>query len=310
MPVRIQKYKATIWLPTMTMALVTTCACGTAASGVDDGSSSNASKPRCDPEAAFGKPVPLTEVNTGPSQEDGYLSPDELTMYFSSLSADDAYDVFMATRLTRTSPWANIQPVAGVNTPRTERRPVVTADGLTMYASIVPPIPSTNFDIGVATRPDPTAAFTAIAPVANINGGENDEASTIVNGKSLWMSSTRTGNGDLYRADKIGDQFAEPVPVPGIAINDPSGSDLSPVVTPDELTLFFGSSRAGGLGAYDVWTAKRTSVTSGFDAPVNLGAVNTGHYDVPSWVSADGCVLYLTTGIIGAFNIEVATRGM
>jgi hypothetical protein len=82
------------------------------------------------------------------------------------------------------------------------------------------------------------------------------------------------------------------------------------VATSDELTLFFSSDRPGGSGNHDIWMARRTSVANGFDAPVNQQTVNTTDIEFPSWVSADGCVLYLTRGPASTSDLFVATRGM
>lgn len=85
-------------------------------------------QPRCNPTASFGAPVAITEINTGGARdESASLSPDELTVYFSSNRTGTlgGYDIFMATRASKTAMWSNIVPVTGVN----------TADGLTMYAT-------------------------------------------------------------------------------------------------------------------------------------------------------------------------------
>jgi hypothetical protein len=84
------------------------------------------------------------------------------------------------------------------------------------------------------------------------------------------------------------------------------------VVAPDELTLFFASNRRADPNRTDtdIWMARRSSVADGFDAPMQLDQLNTENADVPTWVSADGCVLYITSGQNLAYGIYVATRGM
>ncbi len=52
--------------------------------------------------------------------------------------------------------------------------------------------------------------------------------------------------------------------------------DAMPNVRKDGLEMVFASNRAGGLGAFDIWSTSRTSVLDPWGAPVNLGtAINT-----------------------------------
>ena len=303
--------------------VVVMCACGevsksstpdAASDGVDASTPIDAAiqidsvSPRCNANSAFGSPAPISEINTAASEEFAHLSSDELTMYFSSTrSGAGGYDIFMATRSTRTEAWGDIVAVAGLNTANSERHPILTRDGLVLYA-MIGELP--NRDIGVATRSTITDAFTALE-AATINTDQNDEAGTILPDHSaIWFSSNRTGNDELYRAPWTGVRFSDPVAIS--RANDPASNDADPVVTPDELTLFFASNRAGA--DFDVWTATRTRVENEFGAPVSLQAVNTGNLDVPTWVSADGCVLYTMqgTGSTGAspYDLFVSTRGM
>ena len=95
--------------------------------------------------------------------------------------------------------------------------------------------------------------------------------------------------------------------VPGSLING-ADDESFPVVTPDELTLYFSSNRANGAGLQDIYVARRASVSDNFGAPVNLAELNTGTNDFPTWISDDGCVLYLMSGTM--YDIYYATRGM
>jgi hypothetical protein len=297
--------------------LLAICACSHVAAeqridaASSDGAPDSAPALRCNPSSPFGAPMAISEINTDASEEGAYLSPDELTMYFSSNRSGTlgGYDIFMATRPTRTAPWRDIVPVTGVNTSTgNERRPMVAGDELTMYAEIGV---SPNVELGIATRRSVDLAFTSLAAAATINGGSNDISGTIIPDQSaIWFSSIRTGNYELYRALRSSGQFAAPRLVDGTNINVAAAVDTNPVVTPDERTLYFSSTRPGGDGGLDIWLARYNSVTNGFDAPENLGTVNTDGTEAPSWVSDDGCVLLLFGGPTSDYDLYVATRGM
>jgi OOP family OmpA-OmpF porin len=265
---------------------------------------------RCNRNTPFGSPVALATINTAASEESPVLTPDELTMYFSSTRTGTVggYDVFVATRDTTEVAFGSVMPVPGLNTAGAQRVPQVTADGLNLYALTGG---SPDYQISVAQRSDPGAAFGPLAVVATINSASNDEPGSVLPDHSaLYFDSNRGGNGyDLYRAPRAAAQFSNPLPISGDALNTPD-HEAAPIVTPDELTLFFASNRSGGIGDFDIYMTTRTSTANGFGAPTNLQVLNSPGLDIPSWVSADGCVLYLTRGPVGAYDIYVATRGL
>ena len=81
-------------------------------------------------------------------------------------------------------------------------------------------------------------------------------------------------------------------------------------MTPDELTLFFGSARTGGTGDIDIYEARRASVADGFGAPIELTGLNTTGPEGPNWISPDGCNLYFTRlePSVG-YQLYVTSRG-
>lgn len=286
-----------------------------AADATGPGSIDAPAAPRCDPQKPFGAPVPVNELNTPADDEAAYLSADELVVYLSSTRANTLgdFNIFVATRPVRTAPWGSVVPVTGVNTADgDQRRPMVTADGLTMFATIGA---APDREVAIAMRSTAGTAFSSLVAAPAINSSSEDWTGTILPDQSaLWLTSNRSGNYELYRATYASGQFGSPAVVGGANVNDAAAEDSAPVVTPDELTLFFGSARAGGLGTQnstiDIWTARRSKTAEGFGAPENLTVVNTVDDDVPSWISADGCVLYVTRSIGAAHDIHVATRGM
>ena len=103
--------------------------------------------------------------------------------------------------------------------------------------------------------------------------------------------------------------WSTPVNLSGL--NSPD-SDLSPFLSADGLSLYFGTTRPGGLGGEDLWVARRSSTTSAFGAPANLGStINTADAERSPALTADGLTLYFATtrpGGSGGFDIWAAHR--
>jgi Tol biopolymer transport system component len=76
--------------------------------------------------------------------------------------------------------------------------------------------------------------------------------------------------------------------------------------------LFFGSTRAGGYGNYDLWVATRATLDSDWGIPVNLGpTVNSSALDTDPSISTDGLSLFFRSnrpGGSGRSDLYVATR--
>lgn len=271
----------------------------------------DARPPRCNPTAAFGKPVALSSLNTPADDEHADLSADELTIDFSSTRAGGAggYDLYQATRGSTSEPFGNVIPVPGINTSGDERTPRMSANGLTLYAMIAA-ASFPGLHIALATRPNVTVAFSGMRTVANVNAATNSaDPYLLPSGNAMYLASDLAGNLGLYRSVKVNGAFSTPTPVPGVNLDTPAVEN-NPVVTPDELTLFFGSTRPGGTGDFDIYEARRAHVADGFGAPIELKGLDTSGADVPNWISPDGCNLYFTRSEPNVgYQLYMASRG-
>jgi hypothetical protein len=90
--------------------------------------------------------------------------------------------------------------------------------------------------------------------------------------------------------------------------------DESAVLSPDELTLYFASTRSGGIGSLDIYVATRTSRDDDFADPGLLAGVNTPNVEREMSISGDGLFLYAMEGAgecggsATTCHISVATR--
>ena len=297
------------------MALGAVAGCGRVVGNTSPDAASDAApdaRPaRCNPTAAFGKPVALASLDTSANDEHAELSADELTIYFSSTRPGGAggFDIYQATRGSISESFGNILPVQGINTAGDERTPRMAGNGLSMYAMIAAPT-FPGLHIALATRPNVTVAFSAMRTVANVNNATNTaDPYVLPSGNAMYLASDLAGNFGLYRSVKVNGAFSTPTLVPGVNLDTPA-IENNPVVTADELTLFFGSTRPGGTGDHDMYQARRAHVADGFGAPVELKGLNTAGADAPNWVSPDGCTLYFTRGEPNVgYQLYMASRG-
>ena len=256
----------------------------------------------CDPAAPFATPVPIAELND-PTVDDGTLRllPDELSGYFWSYRSGNS-DIYLATRPDLASPFT-VSTVTGLDTLKNEVDPAVSADGMLLVYRHNSP----GDELWTATRVGP-AQFANPAVDSQLTSGAGDvQPFWQVGGQALYFSSQRSGGGDLYRSTYSG-TFSAPALVSELSLATSEEGD--PVIAPDGLTIYFRSNRpSGGPLMFNIWTASRTIASGAFGAPTLVANVNSDANEGPSWLSLDGCRLYLSSDRAGTNDIYVATRG-
>lgn len=132
----------------------------------------------------------------------------------------------------------------------------------------------------------------------NINTENNEGTSTIsADGRTLIFTSClgREGFGscDLFISYKEGDTWSEPENM-GNKINSREW-ESQPSLSADGRTLYFVSTRQGGLGNRDIWVSK-LGVNKEWSVPQNLGpSVNTEDEEVSPFIHANGQTLYFAS---------------
>ncbi len=161
------------------------------------------------------------------------------------------------------------------------------------------------------------------------NGGPNSAAGEASpsplpesgSGPSLYFSSARAGgfsgespgaivgDQDVYVSRSHGGVYGRADLVSGI---NSSSEDAQPNIRKDGLEIFFFSTRAGGVGAADIYAATRPATSGTWLTPVNLGsAVNSSAADTRPSISWDGTTLHFgstRTGGEGSSDIYMTTR--
>jgi Tol biopolymer transport system component len=105
----------------------------------------------------------------------------------------------------------------------------------------------------------------------------------------------------LTAAAPIYTAWSTPVNV-GPVVNS-SANEAGPALSGDGLSLYFYSTRPGGLGDNDIWVSQRATTSDPWGAPVNLGApINSTATDfVPSF-SSDGHWMFFASARTGGFG--------
>jgi len=256
----------------------------------------------CNRAAPFGTPIAIAELND-PTKGDGTLRllPDELSGYFWSFRAGSNAQLYLATRPDLATPFA-VTPVQGLALAGSALDPTISADGtLLVFRHNTP-----GDDLYEATRISPDT-FNPAAAIANVDTGATEVQPFLQLGSAeLYFSSDRTGNGDIYRSTQIGTAFGAPALVSELASTSDDGD---PVIAPDGLTIYFRSSRAAAPLGYNIYVATRATTGGTFGSAQLVPNVNSDSDDGPSWISPDGCRLYISSARAGTNDIYVSTRG-
>jgi hypothetical protein len=247
----------------------------------------------CDPSTPFSAPREVPELNGPLDQCNPTLTADELTVYFASDREHDAstpdFDIYVATRQSRTASFGAPKRVDEVSSPADDRGPMISPDGLRLYFHSSR---GGNYDIWTSTRADVQSAFSTPTPVSGVNSTAIDEDPWIrEDGQVLYFYSERdmpSLPGGIYRSTLGPAGFQQPTRVSEL------GDGTSPVVSADDLTIYFGSARGNSVANdVDVWMAHRTSAGDGFGTPTKVTELRSPTFDFPTWLSHDHCRLYM-----------------
>jgi hypothetical protein len=263
----------------------------------------------CDSRGLFDPPILLAGVNTTFGDYSSQLTPDELTVYFSSKrSPANGDELYVATRATRGAAFDAPVRMTALSTPSTDNYPAPSSDGLELFFARVV---TSQYDVYVSRRATVDAGFDTATAVAAVNTAVNDaEPYVAQNGDLYFDSSRRTLTGvDIFRLARLSDGgFGTLEAVEEV---DTAADDTSPVLTSDMLTLYLFSTRvdSGGTASGQIWVAHRLSAAAKFDPPTRVVELSTAAGgDYATWISPDNCRLYLTSLRSGVPQIYVATR--
>ena len=200
-------------------------------------------------------------------------------------------------------PFSPVSVGVGINTTDDEYWPSITADGQTLMftrQTINSSKPSfmkeqEDFYISLLAGNKWQKAFSAGAP---LNTQQNEGAQTLSsNGSYMFFTACDRAGGlgscDLYFSAFNDGRWSSPsnlrAPV------NTSYWESQPSISADGLTLFFSSSRPGGLGGKDLWYSRMNSKHE-WTVPVNMGkTINTDGDEMSPFIHFDGRTLYFSS---------------
>lgn len=236
------------------------------------------------------------------------LSRDGTEIYFNSNRAG-SQDIYVANRATASGPFgAPVRLPDSINTAATEFCPTSVQGKFLYFSRSRADDPG---DLYVSRKgPKGWSEPQSLGPA--VNSPLMEEAADFFadhTGRTVMVFSRRQANG-------AGGQILQSVEggpatlVPGGP--NAGGSNNRPTVTHDGLTMFFDSTRPGGLGGPDLWVASRQSTMHAFHSATPLTALNAGGFDARPSLSWNGEELFFSSDRSGsestAPDIWVARR--
>jgi hypothetical protein len=280
---------------------------GPAVDGGADGDA--AAAPPCNPDTPFGTPTLVPGLASSASAEAfGRLSGDELEIVFEAVDATSKAQIWHASRAARTDPFGPRALVASLVDPAGGADPFLSSDGLTLvYAS------SRSGSLGLrdlymATRTARDAEFGPPTPIAGVNSTADESQPYLPpGGARIWFTRNATaGTGEILVAPRSGSGFGAPMPVAEL---DALGGNVGfPVPSDDGSYIYFRTARGDDGGVLHVWHAARPSPGAPFAGFAPATELDSTTEDEPTWLSADGCRIYVTSERAGPQHVFMAER--
>jgi WD40 repeat protein len=266
------------------------------------------------------------DLNTSAVDGCPMQSPDGLSLYMASNrpGGKGGLDIWVASRASASDPWgAPVDLPEPINSAADDFCPTaINGDGLLFVSRRT--IEGVTCGLGdiYFSRRNPAHGWNEPQHLgcdpAGPNSALDEQGPSYVQARLYFSrSALPPGNtGELYVSEQNGDMsFGAATPI--VELNDAGANDIQPNVRKDGREIVFSSTRAGGLGGPDIWSATRESVVDPWSAPVNLGPnVNTGLGESRPSLSRDAQQLLFGRagpvgtgeGGTGASDIYVATR--
>jgi hypothetical protein len=271
----------------------------------------------CDLRKPFGPVVELASLNEPNIRSVNLsLTGAERTAFFCLIRTIDSgldQTTWTASRAQTDQPFGAPILVNGINfggAGASACDPSISDDGLTLFLASTGGVSNVPPDLYSTTRSTTASDFGAPVKLANLNAPQDDLAPHVSSdGLEIFFTSDRSSGFHIYRATRADTTSAFSPPQIVTEITS-SAQELASVVTRDGLRIFFSSTRTdgGAKGGRDVWTATRTAPGQPFTNLQPVAEINSSQDEFPTWISPDGCRLYVTAGTLPNWRFYVTSK--
>jgi Tol biopolymer transport system component len=208
---------------------------------------------------AFGSIVAVGGVNSASNEREPRISRDGLRLFFSSDQVTtNGSDIVVATRATALATFGTAAALANINSTSAEYEAFLTGDEQTIYFESNRTGGLGSFDLYMATV-GAGGNFGTPQNVAALNSAGSDTSAVLTpDGLTVYFASTRSAATmyDVYVAHRstLNDGFGTPA---AVAELNSDSFDWPMELSADGCTIYIGTNRTGGMGAYDIYSARR-----------------------------------------------------
>ena len=265
--------------------------------------------PRCDRQKPFGAPVLAPGLASDEEDACARLSPDERTVWFSTdRGSIPRFRLYTSTRFRSTDPFP--EPTLWRDETSSIIDPTFSPDGLRLLVQLSD---GARTRISIATRSSPDGAFGAFTTFADLEQADQDEKDPYFGADGSIIFARQPVDGSAAADLQIASprDAGPPTIAPVSELNGGTG-DRDPVLSSDGLELYFSSNRKV-VNQFRIYRATRKQPSGPFDPAQPVTEVwdtGTTPYEAPTWISPDGCHLYLVSDKRNTkTDIYVAARG-
>jgi len=279
---------------------------GTSGGGTSVGGTLTVSEDVC----TWGRPEQITGLGITDDMWGPTLSSLATVMYF-SVRRGTTESIYRSERSSQAAEFgaATLHTIGGV--PSSAATPFLSDDATRLYFVAASGPPNQDRDLWVASRSAHGVNFTNAQALAVVNSRSDEIRPWLSKDElTLLFASNRPGGAgdfDIWSATRRSIDVDFDPPVRLEVIND-TGRDEAPVMTDDQLTLYFASIRTGGAGQQDIYVATRASPSSTFSLPVRVEALSSVSVETDLALTPDEAELFFVSDSLGVAQIWSATR--
>ena len=250
-------------------------------------------------------PVLLSELSAGSYDRDPFVTPDELTIYWSSKRTGDTVPhIYFATRAHWSEPFGNIMPATDLDSGTTDGKLSMSSDG---KDAVLASNRSGNFDIWEATRASAQGAFGTPAQTeltANVDSSSDQlDPALSSDGLTLYWADSASGHQQVIVASRPSrtSSFVNT----SVAVDNIMGV-ADPAISRDGRVLLYTLNTP--TNEADIFYATRGSTSATFGVPAALTAIDTGFEEGDAFLSYDACDVFFasTQQSSGIYQIYVS----